>query len=298
MEDNFLPSSMDNTKSFHPPLKPQPPPPSPYIITSFPILALSIIGILTTSIVLLSYYVFVTKCCLNWHRSGFLGRRPAPSTAFSTSADNLGLDESTIQAIPTFRYRKRAESARRTSSFRECAVCLSEFQEEERVRLLPSCFHVFHIDCVDTWLQTSANCPLCRSSITAPIPPDHYDPYHSNDEAIEEEEVGSDDTHTVTEQRLGDKTSRRLQHRSSMGDECIDVRERDEQFRVQPMRRSFSMDSWDDRQLCTALQRMLQQNSQLQDVIGESSSTSRLRRSFFSFGRASRSAVLPVKVEL
>ncbi|RZS10507.1 hypothetical protein BHM03_00041744 [Ensete ventricosum] len=283
MEDNFFPSSMDDTKSFHPPLKPQPPPPSPYIITSFPILALSIIGILTTAIVLLSYYLFVTKCCLNWHHSGFLGRRPAPSTAFSTSADNLGLDESIIQAIPTFRYRKRTESARRRSSFRECAVCLSEFQEEERVRLLPSCFHVFHIDCIDTWLQTSASCPLCRSSITAPIPTQHYDPYDTNDEAIEE--VGSDDTHTVTEQRLGDKTSRRLQYRSSMGDECIDVRERDKRLRVQPMRRSFSMDSSDDRQLWMALQRMLQQNSQLQDVGGESSSssTSGLQRSFLSF---------------
>ncbi|KAG2554736.1 hypothetical protein PVAP13_9KG591301 [Panicum virgatum] len=53
-------------------------------------------------------------------------------------------------------------------SVSECAVCLSEFEERERVRLLPNCSHAFRIDCIDTWLQGSARCPFCRSDVTLP----------------------------------------------------------------------------------------------------------------------------------
>ncbi|CAN0885825.1 E3 ubiquitin-protein ligase RHA2B [Linum grandiflorum] len=54
----------------------------------------------------------------------------------------------------------------------ECAVCLSEFGEGERVRRL-SCKHMFHKDCVDKWLTRRrteghlgfSSCPLCRSEL-------------------------------------------------------------------------------------------------------------------------------------
>ncbi|CAL9766148.1 unnamed protein product [Musa acuminata subsp. burmannicoides] len=265
-------------QSFHPSLKSRPLPPSPSSLTSFPILAISIVGIVTTSVLLLSYYVFVIKCCLNWHRSDVVSRlsrsrrrrrRAGPFMAFSNTAEGLGLDESTIQAIPTFRYREEADSVA------ECAVCLNGFHEEERIKLLPDCFHVFHIDCIDTWLQANANCPLCRSSITAPIPTDHLmalvpssDPYRRNDAVVEVRDFGSD----------------LLQYISSMGDECIDLREKDEQFCVQRMRRSFSLGSSGDRQLDMELQKILQQNSHLQDVNGEISSSSGRYQRIIEFG--------------
>lgn len=47
----------------------------------------------------------------------------------------------------------------------ECSVCLSEFQEEEMLRLLPKCNHAFHVSCIDTWLRSHTNCPLCRAGI-------------------------------------------------------------------------------------------------------------------------------------
>ncbi|XP_042441421.1 uncharacterized protein LOC122026766 [Zingiber officinale] len=52
----------------------------------------------------------------------------------------------------------------------ECAVCLSKFRPEERIRLLPDCLHVFHVDCVDAWHQSSANCPLYRECVTTLVP--------------------------------------------------------------------------------------------------------------------------------
>lgn len=51
----------------------------------------------------------------------------------------------------------------------DCAVCLSEFEEEERLRLLPKCSHAFHVPCIDTWLKSHSNCPLCRAGISVTV---------------------------------------------------------------------------------------------------------------------------------
>ncbi|EER99258.1 hypothetical protein BDA96_02G292200 [Sorghum bicolor] len=50
---------------------------------------------------------------------------------------------------------------------RECAVCLAEYAGGEEVRVLPTCRHGFHRECVDRWLLTRApTCPVCRALIT------------------------------------------------------------------------------------------------------------------------------------
>ncbi|KAA8527759.1 hypothetical protein F0562_035372 [Nyssa sinensis] len=102
------------------------------------------------------------------------------------------------------------------------------------------------------------------------------------------------------EQKIVQKKAKKFNHISSMGDECIDIRERDDQFAIQPIRRSFSMDSAADRQLYLAIQEILQQNNrQGSEVSSGEACSSRVRRSFFSFGheRGSRSAVLPIHLE-
>ncbi|CAA0831598.1 RING-H2 finger protein ATL2 [Striga hermonthica] len=50
----------------------------------------------------------------------------------------------------------------------ECAVCLSEFEEKEIVRLLPGCGHSFHVGCIDMWFHSHTTCPLCRSPVEKP----------------------------------------------------------------------------------------------------------------------------------
>ncbi|KAJ4775883.1 RING-H2 finger protein ATL2 [Rhynchospora pubera] len=47
----------------------------------------------------------------------------------------------------------------------ECAVCLAEFKDGDKARVLPRCQHHFHVDCIDTWFQSHANCPLCRNPV-------------------------------------------------------------------------------------------------------------------------------------
>ncbi|KAK7311157.1 hypothetical protein RJT34_09107 [Clitoria ternatea] len=61
---------------------------------------------------------------------------------------------------PTIRYSKRLKAGEV-----ECSVCLSEFEEGEKVRNL-KCKHTFHRDCLDKWLQQCwATCPLCRKQV-------------------------------------------------------------------------------------------------------------------------------------
>nr|ACU23939.1 unknown [Glycine max] len=47
-----------------------------------------------------------------------------------------------------------------------CAVCLSEFSEEEEIRCMANCKHIFHCACVDRWIDhDQKTCPLCRSTL-------------------------------------------------------------------------------------------------------------------------------------
>ncbi|EEC80757.1 hypothetical protein OsI_23248 [Oryza sativa Indica Group] len=47
-----------------------------------------------------------------------------------------------------------------------CAVCLEDVVAGETVRRLPSCGHLFHVDCIDMWLHAHRTCPLCRRDLS------------------------------------------------------------------------------------------------------------------------------------
>ncbi|CAG8451412.1 2464_t:CDS:2 [Ambispora gerdemannii] len=47
-----------------------------------------------------------------------------------------------------------------------CSICLTEYEENEKLMSLP-CSHDFHHECVVNWLKKhSSNCPICRQQIT------------------------------------------------------------------------------------------------------------------------------------
>ncbi|CAK9145600.1 unnamed protein product [Ilex paraguariensis] len=82
------------------------------------------------------------------------------SNSTATSNTIRGLEPSVLNSIPEFIY-----SAKAHPETLECAVCLSEFEENEKGRLLPKCHHSFHIGCIDMWFHSHSTCPLCRSPV-------------------------------------------------------------------------------------------------------------------------------------
>lgn len=46
-----------------------------------------------------------------------------------------------------------------------CVICLDTYVEDDRVHGLPKCSHYFHAKCIQAWLFTSSNCPVCRSEV-------------------------------------------------------------------------------------------------------------------------------------
>ncbi|XP_051114468.1 RING-H2 finger protein ATL46-like [Andrographis paniculata] len=77
---------------------------------------------------------------------------------------DTGLEQAFIDALPIFEYK---EIVGLQEHF-ECAVCLCEFMDVDKLRLLPICGHAFHMSCIDTWLQSNSTCPLCRGAILSP----------------------------------------------------------------------------------------------------------------------------------
>ncbi|CAK9320564.1 unnamed protein product [Citrullus colocynthis] len=77
-----------------------------------------------------------------------------------------GLDPAEIRAFPVVAHSAIKEM-KMGKWWSECAVCLTEFQHYETLRLLPKCGHVFHPACIDAWLASCATCPICRGELAA-----------------------------------------------------------------------------------------------------------------------------------
>lgn len=95
-----------------------------------------------------------------------------PSDGFHVFSP-YGLDDAVIKAIPLSVYTSKTFNKKNgyDGDSHDCAVCLLEFEENDYVRTLPVCSHAFHVDCIDIWLTSHANCPLCRAGIFRPESP-------------------------------------------------------------------------------------------------------------------------------
>ncbi|CAA0834827.1 RING-H2 finger protein ATL2 [Striga hermonthica] len=100
-------------------------------------------------------------------------RRDAETASASQNIDaaaeerRAGLDLAVLGGLPAFVFSSAAapSTAGKGRPLLECAVCLSEFEEKEIVRLLPGCGHSFHVGCIDVWFRSHTTCPLCRSPV-------------------------------------------------------------------------------------------------------------------------------------
>ena len=47
----------------------------------------------------------------------------------------------------------------------KCSICISEFENEEKIKRLP-CGHLFHGNCINTWLVQNSLCPICKTNVS------------------------------------------------------------------------------------------------------------------------------------
>ncbi|XP_047964114.1 RING-H2 finger protein ATL56-like [Salvia hispanica] len=76
------------------------------------------------------------------------------------SLGSTSMSRDDIEKLPCFDFAAKAKGS---SPAGDCAVCLEKFRAGERCRLLPSCNHSFHAECVDLWLLRAPVCPICRA---------------------------------------------------------------------------------------------------------------------------------------
>uniref|UniRef100_A0A0E0L9D6 RING-type E3 ubiquitin transferase n=1 Tax=Oryza punctata TaxID=4537 RepID=A0A0E0L9D6_ORYPU len=82
-----------------------------------------------------------------------------------------GLDPAVVESFPTMKYAEARELRDGgKDAVLECAVCLSEFDDDEELRLLPKCSHAFHPDCIGEWLAGHVTCPVCRCNLAPEDP--------------------------------------------------------------------------------------------------------------------------------
>ncbi|CAN1161367.1 E3 ubiquitin-protein ligase ATL6 [Linum perenne] len=83
----------------------------------------------------------------------------------AAAAASRGLDSAVIETFPTMIY-SAVKGMKIGKDDLECAVCLNEFEDDETLRLIPKCDHVFHPECIDAWLESHTTCPVCRANLT------------------------------------------------------------------------------------------------------------------------------------
>ncbi|KAJ7566111.1 hypothetical protein O6H91_02G088700 [Diphasiastrum complanatum] len=178
----------------------------------------AVIALLGAAFLLVSYYRILARYCTAWQYFwGLRWRRQSVSAGDDENVDfeqawvvlTHGLDEVLIRKIPVFVYKKGEGLTEST----ECIVCLAEFQEEEKLRLLPKCSHAFHLPCVDMWLQTHSNCPLCRANIFSDIGvPQQQGP--TSDPGLDESIFIVETDLSIPEVTLGDSACHSPEHAS------------------------------------------------------------------------------------
>ncbi|XP_047046608.1 E3 ubiquitin-protein ligase ATL6-like [Lolium rigidum] len=133
-----------------------------------------IIVVLVTAFFFLGFFSIYIRRCAGGPLGGpgehlGAGARPGGimflnASAAARSRRMRGLDPATLEAFPTMAYADvKAHKAGKGEL--ECAVCLSEFEDDDILRLLTKCSHAFHADCVDAWLASHVTCPVCRANL-------------------------------------------------------------------------------------------------------------------------------------
>ncbi|CAD6263526.1 unnamed protein product [Miscanthus lutarioriparius] len=166
-------SPLSSSSSFSPPPAPQRTPPAPPQPTPF---GRTMSTFITVAISVFFFLLFICAY-VNQCRLADPGAAAAAAAAAAGAAGGggpsrrgkRGLDPAVVATFPIVSYREVVEH-KIGKGVLECAVCLTAFEDDDDLRLLPHCSHAFHPECIDPWLQSRVTCPLCRANLEKPAP--------------------------------------------------------------------------------------------------------------------------------
>ncbi|XP_010273943.1 PREDICTED: RING-H2 finger protein ATL1-like [Nelumbo nucifera] len=142
-------------------------PPTLYQKTNLVPFYYSLVVIGSAAVVLVAYNLFIMGCCtqLRFWRSSHQSQPPQETSQTFQNPYYYYYNG----LISTFKYQKGEKGEPAAASDTECSVCLSVFEDGEDVRQLCLCKHLFHAPCIDMWLYSHSNCPLCRTALELPV---------------------------------------------------------------------------------------------------------------------------------
>lgn len=73
-----------------------------------------------------------------------------------------GMKKETISEIPIKEFKPKPDV--KEGEEEKCPICLVELKEGDKIRALP-CNHIFHPNCIDTWLVKNSACPICKRDV-------------------------------------------------------------------------------------------------------------------------------------
>ncbi|CAJ1975768.1 unnamed protein product [Sphenostylis stenocarpa] len=162
-----------------------PPPPSSSSAknNTMPMLYYGLVVVGTAAIVLAIYnLVLLRRSHARSQPSGSGTNRSGTTTTTTEAVSEItrNLDNHQRHLLSSFKYKKEVvakeeeeeeeEKEKEEEGFDdfECPVCLSVYEEGEEVRKLPQCKHYFHVVCIDMWLYSHFDCPICRTPVVGP----------------------------------------------------------------------------------------------------------------------------------
>ncbi|KAL5188540.1 RING-H2 finger protein ATL78 [Glycine soja] len=109
----------------------------------------------------------IIKCVLRCSNIVINNNDPSSSSSSasynpSPRLANRGIKKKALKTFPTVSYSTEMKLPGLDT---ECVICLSEFANGDKVRILPKCNHGFHVCCIDKWLSSHSSCPKCRQCL-------------------------------------------------------------------------------------------------------------------------------------
>ncbi|KAG9137787.1 hypothetical protein Leryth_024058 [Lithospermum erythrorhizon] len=131
-----------------------------------PGMAILLVGLITTFFMMGCISVYARRCIDAWSGATRGDELPIRDINRRSGRTRHGIDPNVLDTFPSFLYSD-VKGLKIGKAALECAVCLFEFEDDATLRLLPKCCHVFHPECIDTWLASHVTCPVCRADLVA-----------------------------------------------------------------------------------------------------------------------------------